>query len=69
MHNVLFISGKEKTSYDIIEAAYHYILEQKVRIKMYSLDHLGKNFDEVIPMEANVKNLGLIDCVIVVGEN
>lgn len=36
---------------------------------MYSLDHLGKNFDEVVPMEANVKNLGLIDCVIVVGEN
>lgn len=44
-------------------------MDQKVRIKMYSLDYLGKNFDEVVPMEANAKNLKLIDCVIVVGEN
>jgi NAD kinase len=38
-------------------------------MRMYSLDPLGKHFEHVVPIESNPKNLGLIDFIIVVGDN
>jgi NAD kinase len=69
IYHILLIANKEKSSFDIMHHAYVRILTQSEKIKIYSLNHFGKEFDTVVLMENNQKNLKLIDFIIVVGDN
>lgn len=69
IHHILLYSGKEKTSFQLMHAAYLQFLTLTDRPRLYSLVPFGREFESVVVMEANQKNLRLIDLLVVIGDN
>lgn len=69
IHHLLLVPGKERSSFELMRHAYLQFLALGSSARIYSLLPLGSEFEAVVPMEANQKNLKLIDLMVVIGDN